>query len=88
MYYVDKGFECIVVGCLVLIVIVGGKKLFECEVLEMCYQVIDQGVFGVDMGCNIFQLEDLVVMIKVVYVVVYYNEIVECVYELFLSEKG
>lgn len=53
----------------------------------MCWQVIDQGVFGVDMGCNIFQFDYLVVMMKVVQVVVYYNEMVDWVYEFYLSEK-
>lgn len=49
-YYVDKGFERIAAGCPVPIVIAGGKKLPEREALEMCYQAIDQGASGVDMG--------------------------------------
>ncbi len=54
-YYVEKGFERIVAGCPVPIVIAGGKKLPERETLEMCWQAINQGASGVDMGRNIFQ---------------------------------
>lgn len=53
-YYVDSGFERIAAGCPVPIVIAGGKKLPERDALEMCYQAIDQGASGVDMGRNIF----------------------------------
>lgn len=53
----------------------------------MCWQVIDQGVFGVDMGRNIFQFDYSVAMMKVVQAVVYYNETVDRVYEFYLSEK-
>ena len=37
-YYVDEGFEKIVLGCPVPIVIAGGKKLPERDALEMAYQ--------------------------------------------------
>ena len=87
-YYVDKGFERIVAGCPVPIVIAGGKKLPERDALEMCYRAIDQGASGVDMGRNIFQSEDPVAMIKAVHAVVHNNETAERAYELFLSEKG
>ncbi len=70
------------------IVIAGGKKLPEREALEMCYQAIDQGASGVDMGRNIFQSEDPVAMIKAVHAVVHHNETAERAYELFLSEKS
>lgn len=64
------------------------KKLPEREALEMCYQAIDQGASGVDMGRNIFQSEDPVAMIKAVHAVVHHNETAERAYELFLSEKS
>lgn len=54
----------------------------------MCYQAIDPGASGVDMGRNIFQSEDPVAMIKAVHAVVHHNETAERAYELFLSEKG
>lgn len=87
-YYVDSGFERIAAGCPVPIVIAGGKKLPEREALEMCYQAIDQGASGVDMGRNIFQSESPVAMLRAVKAVVHENASVAHAYELFLSEKG
>ncbi|MFO6297849.1 3-hydroxy-5-phosphonooxypentane-2,4-dione thiolase [Rahnella selenatireducens] len=87
-YYVDSGFERIAAGCPVPIVIAGGKKLPEREALEMCYQAIDQGASGVDMGRNIFQSESPVAMLHAVKTVVHENSSVAHAYELFLSEKG
>ncbi|MBF7955974.1 3-hydroxy-5-phosphonooxypentane-2,4-dione thiolase [Rahnella victoriana] len=86
-YYVDEGFERVAAGCPVPIVIAGGKKLPEREALEMCYQAIDQGASGVDMGRNIFQSESPVAMLKAVKAVVHENASVAHAYELFLSEK-
>lgn len=63
-YYVDEGFEKIVLGCPVPIVIAGGKKLPERDALEMAYRAIDQGAAGVDMGRNVFQSEKPVAMLK------------------------
>lgn len=87
-YYVEKGFERIVAGCPVPLVIAGGKKLPEREALAMCYQAIDQGASGVDMGRNIFQSESPVAMLKAVHAIVHQNETPAKAYELFLSEKG
>ncbi|CNI79932.1 aldolase [Yersinia intermedia] len=87
-YYVDSGFERIAAGCPVPIVIAGGKKLPERDALEMCYQAIDQGASGVDMGRNIFQSEAPIAMIKAVHAVVHKNENAQTAYKLFLDEKG
>ena len=54
-YYFEPGFERVVAGCPVPIVIAGGKKLPERDALEMAYRAIDQGAAGVDMGRNVFQ---------------------------------
>ena len=83
-YYVEKGFERIVAGCPVPIVIAGGKKLPEREALEMCWQAIDQGASGVDMGRNIFQSDHPVAMMKAVQAVVHHNETADRAYELDL----
>lgn len=72
-YYVDDGFEKIVLGCPVPIVIAGGKKLPEREALEMAYRAIDQGAAGVDMGRNVFQSEKPVAMLKALEQVVHHN---------------
>ena len=87
-YYVDSGFERVAAGCPVPIVIAGGKKLPERDALDMCFQAIDQGASGVDMGRNIFQSESPVAMLKAVHAVVHDNASVAHAYELFLNEKG
>jgi len=87
-YYVDSGFERVAAGCPVPIVIAGGKKLPEREALEMCFQAIDQGASGVDMGRNIFQSESPIAMLKAVQAVVHHHASVDHAYELFVDQKG
>ncbi len=85
-YYCD-GFEKIVAGCPVPVVIAGGKKLPEKEALELCYKAINAGAAGVDMGRNVFQSEAPVAMIKAVYAVVHENYTAEQAYEMFNDLK-
>ena len=73
-YFIEEGFERVVAGCPVPIVIAGGKKLPELDALTMAYKAIDQGAAGVDMGRNIFQSDDPVAMIQAVGAVVHKNE--------------
>lgn len=82
-----KGFERIVAGCPVPIVNLAVKNYRSCEALEMCWQAIDQGASGVDMGRNIFQSDHPVAMMKAVQAVVHHNETADPAYELYLSEK-
>lgn len=82
-YYVDEGFEKIVLGCPVPIVIAGGKKLPEREALEMAYRAIDQGAAGVDMGRNVFQSSNPVAMLQALEQVVHYGMSGEDAYALF-----
>ncbi len=69
-YYCD-GFAKVVNSCPVPIVIAGGKKLPENEALELCYNAINEGAAGVDMGRNVFQSTDPVAMIQAVSAVVH-----------------
>lgn len=73
-YYFEPGFEKVVAGCPVPIVIAGGKKLPEQEALEMAYKAVAQGAAGVDMGRNIFQSDCPVGMIRAVGAVVHNGE--------------
>lgn len=41
-YYIDEGFEKVVAGCSVPIVIAGGKKLPERDALDMAWKAVDQ----------------------------------------------
>ena len=70
-YFIEDGFEKVVAGCPVPIVIAGGKKLPELDALDMAFRAVDQGAAGVDMGRNIFQSDHPVAMIKAVSKVVH-----------------
>ena len=64
--YYCEGFTNVVASCPVPIVIAGGKKLPELEALELCYNAINDGAAGVDMGRNVFQSDDPIAMIQAV----------------------
>lgn len=81
-YYCD-GFANVVAACPVPIVIAGGKKLPELEALELCYNAINEGAAGVDMGRNVFQSEDPIAMIQAVHAVVHQNLTPTQGFELF-----
>ncbi len=53
--YYCEGFEKVVGGCPVPIVIAGGKKIEERDALKLAYVAVSAGAVGVDMGRNIFQ---------------------------------
>ena len=73
-YYFEPGFEKVVAGCSVPIVIAGGKKLPEIDALNMAYKAVDQGAAGVDMGRNIFQSDCPPGMLEAVNAVVHKGE--------------
>lgn len=64
--YYCEGFESVVHGCPVPIVIAGGKKVEERDALRLAYQAVSAGAVGVDMGRNIFQSKWPVEMIQTV----------------------
>ena len=84
-YYCEPGFDEVVAGCPVPVVIAGGKKLPELDALKMCYKAIQQGAAGVDMGRNIFCAESPVAMVQAVRAVVHGNETPEKAHQLYLS---
>ena len=87
-YFIEQGFERVVAGCPVPIVIAGGKRLPELDALTMAYKAIDQGAAGVDMGRNIFQSDDPVAMIQAVGAVVHKSEKPEKAFQLFQQLKA
>jgi len=64
--YFCEGFEKVVNGCPVPIVIAGGKKIEEREALRMTYAAISAGAAGVDMGRNVFQSKWPVPMVRAI----------------------
>jgi len=69
--YYTEGFENVVAACPVPVVIAGGKKLPELEALELCYNAIQCGASGVDMGRNVFQSDKPLAMMRAVKEVVH-----------------
>lgn len=86
-YYCAEGFDEVVAGCPIPIVIAGGKKLPELDALTMCYNAVQQGAAGVDMGRNIFCADDPVAMVQAVSAVVHQNAAPQDAYDLYLTLK-
>ncbi|MBW7864228.1 MAG: 3-hydroxy-5-phosphonooxypentane-2,4-dione thiolase [Candidatus Hydrogenedens sp.] len=87
-YYCEPGFEEVVAGCPVPVVIAGGKKLPELDALKMAHKAIDQGAMGVDMGRNIFAAGDPVAMAQAVGAVVHTLETPEKAFQLYNDLKA
>jgi len=87
-YYCEPGFDEVVAGCPVPIVIAGGKKMPEKDALAMARKAVDQGAAGVDMGRNIFLADDPLAMIQAVRAVVHENEKPEGAFELYETIKN
>jgi len=86
--YYCEGFEKVVEGCPIPIVIAGGRKIPELDALKLAYNAIQAGAVGVDMGRNIFQSETPVAMIKAVRSIVQENYTPEEAYDLLKSLKN
>ncbi len=70
-YYCD-GFDKVVEGCPVPLVVAGGPKLdSERAALELAHDAVAQGAKGVDMGRNIWQSDHPVAMLKALRAVVH-----------------
>ena len=85
-YYCDKGFDEVVAGCPVPIIMAGGKKLPERDALEMAHRAVSAGAAGVDMGRNIFQSAAPKAMLAAIRAVVHDNATPAEAYDQYLSE--
>ncbi len=86
--YYCEGFEEVVKGCPVPIVMAGGKKIPEKDALTLTYKAMQGGAKGVDMGRNIFRSEAPVAMIKAVRAIVHENTSVDEAFDLFNAGKN
>ena len=87
-YYLEEGFDTITSCCPVPIVIAGGKKLPELDALKMCFNAINEGANGVDMGRNIFQSDAPVAMMRAVQGVVHGGLNPKQAFEMYNDLKG
>ena len=87
-YYCEPGFDTVVAGCPIPVVIAGGKKLPDLDALRMAYNAVDQGALGVDMGRNIFGADDPAAMAQAVGAVVHRFEKPEQAFALYNDLKA
>lgn len=87
-YYCETGFERVVAGCPVPIIMAGGKKLPEREALSMARRAIDAGAAGVDMGRNIFQSDAPLAMIEAVRAVVHDGASADDAHDLYQTRRS
>jgi len=82
--YYCEGFEKVVEGCPVPVVIAGGPKLetFR-DTLQLVRDAIDRGAVGVDMGRNIWQSDHPIAAIKAVRAVVHKKAPVDEAMDIF-----
>ena len=86
--YYCEGFEKVVQGCPVPLVIAGGPKLeTELDALQLTYDAVQCGAAGVDMGRNIWQSDHPVAMIRAIRHVVHENGTPQQAYDLFNTLK-
>ena len=73
-YYCNEGFEKVVEGCPVPVVIAGGPKVdSEFEVFEFIHDSLQKGAIGVNLGRNIWQSENPIAMIKAIRGIIHDN---------------
>ncbi len=88
-YYCKEGFEKVVEGCPVPIVMAGGPKVdSEMEVFEFVHDGIQKGAIGVNLGRNIWQHDHPVAMIKALRAIIHENATPKEAHELFIEARG
>ena len=88
-YYVKEGFEKVVRGCPVPVVMAGGPKVeSELGVFEFVYDGIQKGSIGVNLGRNIWQSDYPVAMIRAIRAIIHENATPKEAHELFNEVKS
>ncbi len=88
-YYCEEGFEKVVRGCPVPVVMAGGPKVdTEREVFEFVYDGLQKGAIGVNLGRNVWQSDFPVAVMKGLRAIVHKNATPKEAQELCDSDKG
>lgn len=88
-YWCDEGFDKVVRGCPVPVVMAGGPTVkSELEVFEFVYDGIQKGSIGVNLGRNIWQNDHPVAMIKAIRHIVHGSGSAKEANELFQDVKA
>jgi len=88
-YYCEDGFEKVVRGCPVPVVMAGGPMVdTELEVFEFVYDGMQKGAIGVNLGRNVWQSDYPVAVMKGIRSIVHENATPKEAQDLCDSEKG
>ncbi len=88
-YYCEEGFEKVVRGCPVPVVMAGGPKVeTELEVFEFIHDGIQKGAIGVNLGRNIWQHKHPVAMAKSIRAIIHKNATPKEAQALFTKIKS
>ncbi|HLE02681.1 MAG TPA: 3-hydroxy-5-phosphonooxypentane-2,4-dione thiolase [Dehalococcoidia bacterium] len=86
--YWCEGFEKVVNGCPVPVVIAGGPKVdTELEVFNFVHDGMEKGAIGVNLGRNIWQHEHPVAMIKALRAIIHENANPKQAHDIFRKER-
>jgi len=87
-YYCEDGFEKVITGCPVPVVIAGGPKCeTELEVFDFVYDGIQKGAIGVNLGRNVWQSPHPLSMMRALNSVIHDNNNPKQALDLFETVK-
>ncbi len=88
-YWCAEGFESVVRGCPVPVVMAGGPQVdSELEVLEFVHDGIQKGAIGVNLGRNVWQNDYPVAMIRALRHIIHENGSAQEAHKLFQRIKA
>lgn len=87
-YWCDEGFEKVVNGCPVPVVIAGGPKCkTEKEVFEFVHDGIQRGAIGINLGRNVWQTPHPAAVAKALHAIIHENANVKKACSIFADTK-
>ncbi len=87
--YYCEGFSKVVEGCPVPLVVAGGPRLdSDRAALQLCFDAIQEGAAGIDMGRNIWQSDHPVAMIRALRAIVHERATVREALDLLETTKA
>ena len=88
-YYCKEGFDKVVEGCPVPVVIAGGPKTeTQSEVFDFVYDGIQKGAIGVNLGRNVWQTEHPVAAIRAIRAIIHENYTAKEANDLYEQAKA
>ncbi len=88
-YWCKEGFDKVVKGCPVPVVIAGGPKCeSEQEVLEFVYDGMQKGAIGINLGRNVWQSSHPIAMASALRAIIHENATVKKAHGIFNEVKN